>query len=471
MVHVAGFSELEAAKCLLLETLRRGIGAAEVLSALQDLEAFRNSLCQVDHLLIQAVERFALSEHHCVSSVEKLLSQVLRIGHGEAKRRVRAAVALGPRSTLGGEPLPSHRPELAAAQAAGDLSSMVVDVIERTLVTVEILAPDQVTRTEQVLVGHGRVFEVGELAKICDRVLDHLDPDGARPRDLAHRERRGLDLTRCRDGMVRVQGRLSPAVGARVKAVLGPLAAPRATLEPGPDGGERVVPDARSSSQRTHDALDEACARLLRSGQVPASGGTPAAVIMTMTCDQLREAAASAGRSGPGNGAGAGAGYVGGADFGSGAPTVETTTGEVLSVREALRLATEAEIATVVTDGTGRPLHLGRTRRLATASQTYALIARDGGCSFPGCTVPPEWCDRHHVIPWATGGRTDVDNLTLLCGYHHGHFVQAGWSVALDTDGLPVWRPPPWHRRREPLLNQRIAERHRALLTGVSGAG
>ena len=469
MVQVAGFVELEAAKCLLLETLGRGIGAAEVMPALQDLEAFRNSLCQVDHLLIQAVERFALTEHHCVSSLEKLLSQALRIGHGEARRRVRAAVALGPRSTLGGEPLPPHRPELAAAQVAGEVSPIVVDVIERTLATVQFLAPDQLTRTEQALVSHGRVFEPGELGKICDRVLDHLDPDGARPRDAAHRERRGLDLTRCRDGMVRVQGRLTPAAGARVKAVLGPLAAPRPTLVSGPNGGERVVPDERSSSQRMHDALEEACARLLRSGQVPASGGTPAAVIITMTHDQLREAAASARRRGANSGAGAG--DLAGSATGSGGPTVETTTGEVLSVREALRLATEAEIATVVTDGTGRPLHLGRTRRLATASQTYALIARDGGCSFPGCTVPPEWCERHHVIPWTNGGRTDIDNLTLLCGYHHGHFVQAGWSVALDAHGLPVWRTPPWHRGREPLLNHRIAERHRSLLAGVSGAG
>ena len=45
-----------------------------------------------------------------------------------------------------------------------------------------------------------------------------------------------------------------------------------------------------------------------------------------------------------------------------------------------------------------------------------ALIARDAGCSFPGCTHPPQWCDRHHILDWILGGLTDLDNLTLLGG-------------------------------------------------------
>ena len=44
--------------------------------------------------------------------------------------------------------------------------------------------------------------------------------------------------------------------------------------------------------------------------------------------------------------------------------------------------------ATVTGDGV--PLRLGRTRRIATAGQTAALIARDRGCSFPGCDTAPE---------------------------------------------------------------------------------
>jgi hypothetical protein len=50
-----------------------------------------------------------------------------------------------------------------------------------------------------------------------------------------------------------------------------------------------------------------------------------------------------------------------------------------------LRLANQAEIVPTVMTATGAVLDLGRTRRIASRAQTYALIARDGGCSFPGC--------------------------------------------------------------------------------------
>ena len=86
---------------------------------------------------------------------------------------------------------------------------------------------------------------------------------------------------------------------------------------------------------------------------------------------------------------------------------------------------------------------MGRTRRLATPGQTVALIARDSGCSFPGCDRPPEWCERHHVVAWVDGGPTDVDNITLVCAYHHHNFAGRGWTCRI-VDGLPAWTPPRW---------------------------
>ncbi len=141
MTSIPGFAELEAAKALLLESLTRGVSEDEILPALQQLEGFRNSLWQADHLLVQAVQRCGLTEKHCVSSVEKLVAQALRISYGDAKRRVRAAAALGPRTSMVGEPVPAVRPALAAAQAAGEIGPFAVDLIDRTLTKVEILAP------------------------------------------------------------------------------------------------------------------------------------------------------------------------------------------------------------------------------------------------------------------------------------------------------------------------------------------
>jgi HNH endonuclease len=86
-----------------------------------------------------------------------------------------------------------------------------------------------------------------------------------------------------------------------------------------------------------------------------------------------------------------------------------------------------------------------------------ALIAREGGCSFPGCDHPPQWCDRHHILDWIDGGPADLDNLTLLCRYHHTHFLQKGWSCRINGDRLPEWIPPRWiDAEQRPQLNGRI---------------
>ena len=82
-------------------------------------------------------------------------------------------------------------------------------------------------------------------------------------------------------------------------------------------------------------------------------------------------------------------------------------------------MADQAAVCTVVTDAQDVPLSLGRTNRIATPGQTIALAARDRGCTFPGCDRPAAWTQRHHVVPWHEGGRTDLDNLALVCGYHH----------------------------------------------------
>lgn len=193
--------------------------------------------------------------------------------------------------------------------------------------------------------------------------------------------------------------------------------------------------DERSHGQRMHDALEDVCDRLLRAGGLPASGGTPATVIVTITLEDLLE-------------------QVG---YGT------TSDGTLLSAREVLKLAGEADIVPAVLTRTGAVLDLGRSRRCASPNQSYALIARDAGCSFPGYTAAPEWCERHHILAWVDGGATDLDNLTLLCRYHHDNFAARGWACRLNRDGLPVWTPPRWiDPERKPLTNGRIIERHAA---------
>jgi Domain of unknown function (DUF222)/HNH endonuclease len=211
--------------------------------------------------------------------------------------------------------------------------------------------------------------------------------------------------------------------------LLHPLAKPRITTTT--EAGKPVEePDPRSHGQRMHDALHDVCDRLLRTDNaVPDSGGTPATVIITIDPDDLL----------------AKTGYA------------LTSDGTLIRTDTALAAADQADIYWAITHTTGQILHLGRTRRIATRAQTIALYARDHGCSFPGCHIPPEWCERHHIIPWAEGGMTDLNNLTLLCAYHHHNFLGQGWQCRINHHGLPEWLPPRWiDQARTPITNNRI---------------
>ena len=116
-------------------------------------------------------------------------------------------------------------------------------------------------------------------------------------------------------------------------------------------------------------------------------------------------------------------------------------------------LACNATVRTAVLAPNGALLDLGRSQRLATPTQKTALLARDGGCVIPGCTVPGDGCDAHHVIWWSRGGPTDIDNLALACGRHHTEIHQGDWHLQI-TDGVCWVTPPTWiDPRQRPLRN------------------
>jgi len=98
------------------------------------------------------------------------------------------------------------------------------------------------------------------------------------------------------------------------------------------------------------------------------------------------------------------------------------------------RLACDAVINPVGLDG-GHVLFDGRDKRTATDAQYQALVVRDQGCRYPDCHRPASWCDAHHVQWWDHGGGTDVDNLVLLCRFHHTRLHQRGHTAKLLPDG------------------------------------
>jgi hypothetical protein len=78
---------------------------------------------------------------------------------------------------------------------------------------------------------------------------------------------------------------------------------------------------------------------------------------------------------------------------------------------------------------------------LASPAQIAALTVRDGvRCQFPGCTHTRH-LQAHHLIPWWLGGRTDIDNLIVVCSYHHGVIHDHGYRIRRLPDRWQFHRP------------------------------
>lgn len=405
------------------------------MAFVQAFEKGRNRIPLVDHRIVADCEARRVAEVWTQPSVARLLVSALRISAAEANRRVRAAEAVGARISMTGEVLDASRPVLAAAQRTGEVNPEQVHVIQRALATVDRpgFDPVDITAGEELLTGYAATFEPKVLGQLADQVVAAIDPDGTLPDDRLNSDRRYFSIRPTRDGAYVGEFRLTGVLGAKLSAVLRPLAKPRVERGAGCESADAaplmVVTDERTHGQRMHDAMEDVCDRVLRSGDLPDTGGTPATVIVTVAADDLVD------RLGYGR----------------------TSDGAQLSVAQVLDLAAEADIIPTVLNRAGAVLSQGRARRIATTAQTWALIARDGGCSFPACDRPPELCERHHLVPWIAGGLTNLDNLTLLCRYHHHQFAGRGWTAAMNVDGLPEWTPPAWiDRQRRPLVNTRI---------------
>ncbi len=79
----------------------------------------------------------------------------------------------------------------------------------------------------------------------------------------------------------------------------------------------------------------------------------------------------------------------------------------------------DAALRRVVMRGRSEVVDVGRRSRVIPPQLRVALVVRDGGCVAAGCDQGPRRCQAHHLVPWSEGGPTDLDNLALLCAYHH----------------------------------------------------
>lgn len=119
----------------------------------------------------------------------------------------------------------------------------------------------------------------------------------------------------------------------------------------------------------------------------------------------------------------------------SGAHDAAHINGSELSRRVAQRLVCDAriDVAAVLADGSVRSV--GRRSRVVPRRMRRALARRDRSmCRFPGCAATRN-LHAHHVVHWANGGATELDNLILLCPFHHHAVHDGGWSFRAEVAG------------------------------------
>jgi hypothetical protein len=402
----------------------------ERLALLQSCEEIRRLLPAVEHPLINQLSEQA-DPTELGGKLAPALANRLRITRAEASRRIHEAADLGERQALNGEPLEPLLPATAEAQRNGIIGTGHVAVIRGfwhrlpDFVDIETRA-----KAEAQLARLGAEHRPDELAKLADKLLDCLNPDGDFT-DVDRARRRGLSIgNQDIDGMSPISGYLTPEARATIDAVFAKLAAPGMCnpddIEPcvsGTPSQAAIQGDTRSASQRNHDALVVAGRALLASGDLGQHNGLPASIIVTTTLQELE--------------AGAGKALTGG--------------GTLLPMSDVIRLGSHAHHYLAIFDK-GKALALYHTRRLASPGQRIMLHAKDRGCTFPGCNVPGYLCETHHCNPYATNPVTDINDLTLACGPNH-KLAEQGWTTRKNHNGDTEWIPPAHLDHGQPRVN------------------
>jgi hypothetical protein len=385
-----------------------GLSDEEVLDYARQLERTRRLLPSLDHRFIGEAERRGLPAASCVKIVP-FLRGLLRLDPREASARVKAARAAAPRRALTGEPLAATFPQVAAAQEAGEISDRHARIIVKTIEKLPgEIRTEHAEQIERELVRYAQRFDPHHLNRLAARLSYCYDPDG-RLEDVDYREKqRELSITQRPDGSVSGKFEGTAEFGEFLLLTIDALGKPK----PEVDGFK----DPRTAAQRRHDALLEALKLNVRAQQLPTVAGVTATIVLTMSAEAFET------RKG----------------------LARTVHGALVPVNEAMRItAGEYRLMNVVIDKTKGITAYSSTARLFPEGARLAMIAHDGGCTFPNCSAPPGICEIDHTTDWVQGGITRVDKGVPACHPHNVLAKQRGWRSS-RINGRAAWIPPRW---------------------------
>ena len=288
-------------------------------------------------------------------------------------------------------------PIFAEAFGAGEISGDHVDVLARIVPHLSAGAWPEFAAAETDLVMVARRLAPEAFARHVRALVALVDPTETST-ELEHLERQAeLRLWRGRDGLIKFAGTFGPTDGpACQKAIDDETATLTATETRLPANERRPVERLRV----------EALTNLINGGHTARHPGRTALVVHVGLERLVGE---------PG-----------------GDQTCETSGGQPLPIDWVRDLAMRADIVPVLLDRDGQAVELSRTAtsRLATFLQRVMLRAMYPTCVTPGCEVPFDDCDIHHLEAF-NGRNTLLANLMPACKPDHRRVHHDGWSIEL----------------------------------------
>jgi len=362
-----------------LSELENAIDKVAADESLLDVERMCRLADRVEFLRLRAIGAF---DRSCIWQVEGFSSAAsavrarTRMTRGQAHRAIELARKV------------DELPELAAAFGAGEISRAHVEQIADGCTPERA---EMMRGIERELVDPARIADPRELRGAVRRMTDAFDGDGGASTDQVEHAKNKVTLS-----MVGGRGVLNGDLDAEATEIVATaFDAEIAALRRDRDNDDD---DRRPLPGRRAEALVSMC-RAYLAARADGSGGrrgrTHVSVVVDLdeltglTDDLLATARAEAAHVG------------------------------MLSRTTLERILCDCKLSRILTDGPSQVIDVGRATRTVGVALWNALVARDRHCTAPGCTRGPGDCEAHHIKHWSKGGRTDLDNLKLLCWEHH----------------------------------------------------
>jgi len=267
-----------------------------------------------------------------------------------------------------------------AALRQGKINWQQVSVICRAMeeVTKTRLNPAEV---ELDLLDAARSMDALNLLRFWQQMRYQADQEAGLEAEEEQHRRRWLRLSQTWKGSYRLEGELDPEGGTTLKTAL--------------QGLMKTQPkdDKRTPDQGRADAAVEMARCCLEAGALPEQGGEKPHLMLISELSTLR--------------------------LEPGSRLAELDWGPLVTGESARRIACDAAITPVIVDSDGEVLYVGNSSRSLPTRLHKALKLRDRHCQTPGCPMPADRCQAHHIRHWADGGPTELSNIKLYCTYHH----------------------------------------------------